>query len=105
RQRVDPSAREVSGFSRSGYKCYQHSLYRVYFAARFSRRFAAYGTWRKTVLSKRSIRVADTVPDSTSPPLYKPIPGGPARLPGDPSRGAQAGSYVTFAPGPGPIEV
>jgi predicted alpha-1,2-mannosidase len=105
RQHIDPSAREVTGSSESGYKCYQHSLYRVYFAARFSAPFATYGTWGKSSFTRRSTAVSDAVPDSASPPMYKPIPGGPARLPGDPTSGAQAGSYVTFAAGHRPIEV
>jgi predicted alpha-1,2-mannosidase len=104
-QRINPVAREVTGFSESGYKCYQHSLYRVYFAARFSARFWTYGTWRQSVLSPRSTATSDTVADTGSPPLYRPIPGGPARIPGDPSRGAQAGAYVTFAAGHRPVQV
>lgn len=104
-QRINLKAREITGSSESGFKCYQHSLYRVYFAARFSAPFASYGTWRKNTFSPHGTATSDAVPDSGSPPLYKPIPGGPARLPGDPSRGAQAGAYVTFTRGSGPVQV
>jgi predicted alpha-1,2-mannosidase len=104
-QRVDPGAREITGYSESGYKCYQHSLYRVYFAARFSTGFRSYGTWRRDALLPRSTATSDEVADTGLPPLYAPVPGGPLRIPGDPSRGAQAGSYVTFAPTSRAVEV
>jgi predicted alpha-1,2-mannosidase len=105
RERIHPASREITGSSVSGYQCGQDGHYRVYFAARFSRPFTAYGTWRGNTMSPRSKSVADSVPDTGSPPLYKPIPGEPASVPGAHSRGAQAGSYVTFARGRRSVEV
>jgi predicted alpha-1,2-mannosidase len=91
--RVDPTRREVIGMAESGRFCFQPARYRVYFAARFDRPFAAYGTWRRQAVARGSRRATDR---SANPTNYKPIPGGPAALPGNPSTTAQAGAYVTF---------
>ncbi|HEX2414960.1 MAG TPA: GH92 family glycosyl hydrolase [Thermoleophilaceae bacterium] len=91
--RVDPSRREVSGASESGRFCYQRNRYRVYFAARFSRRFAAHGVWRDQTLVRGGRRARDT---AQNPSNYKPIPGGPPSQPGNPSTSSHAGAYVSF---------
>jgi predicted alpha-1,2-mannosidase len=91
--RVDPARREVAGTAESGRFCFQPARYRVYFAARFDRRFVAYGTWRRQAVARASRHATDRSPNPTN---YKPIPGGPPALPGNPSTTAQAGAYVTF---------
>jgi predicted alpha-1,2-mannosidase len=90
---VDPRRREVSGWVESGRFCYQRNSYRVHFAARFTRPFAAHGTWKDDQLSAGSTESSD---HSDAPNNYKPAPGGPKSLPGNPSSTAQAGAYVTF---------
>ena len=52
--RIDPARREVTGVSESGRFCYAPARYRVYFAARFDRPFAAHGTWRRQEVSRGS---------------------------------------------------
>jgi predicted alpha-1,2-mannosidase len=91
--RIDPRTREVSGSATSGGFCLQPAHYRVYFAARFSRPFAASGTWKGQRLAPGGTTAAATSPGAYN---YKPIPGGPPSLPGDPSSGVQLGAYVTF---------
>ena len=90
---IDPSTRTVTGSASSGKFCYQHNAYTVYFAARFSSPFAAFGTWYKQLLRPGSTSSSDLEPTAMN---YTPIPGGPPRLPGDPSSTAQAGAYLTF---------
>ncbi|MGH2393329.1 MAG: GH92 family glycosyl hydrolase, partial [Candidatus Limnocylindria bacterium] len=69
------------------------NAYRVYFAARFDRPFAAFGTWWKQLLRPGSTSSADTSPVALN---YEPNPYGPGSLPGNPSSTAQAGAYLTF---------
>jgi predicted alpha-1,2-mannosidase len=77
--RVDPGKREISGSASSGYFCAQRPRYRVYFAAVFDRRFAAYGTWMRGKLATGSTAASDRRPASTAP-----------------AETAQAGAYATF---------
>lgn len=91
--RVDPTAREVTGAAESGSFCYQPERYHVYFAARFSRAFGAYGTWRRQALTRAGRTASDHQPD---PRNYTRIAGGPLKEKGDPSNTAQAGAYVTW---------
>ncbi len=44
---IDPGAREISGSASSGNFCFANNRYRLYFAARFSRPFKRYGTWKQ----------------------------------------------------------
>lgn len=90
---IDASRREVTGSADSGQFCVNRNSYRVYFAARFNRPFAAFGTWQKQVLQPGSTSATDTSPIGLT---YKPLPGGPESLPGNPSSTAQAGAYLTF---------
>ncbi len=76
---VDPSRREISGAASSGLFCGQRPRYRVYFAAVFSRRFDASGTWKEAQLEPRSIGAEDR----SNPPA-------------NPKTTAQAGAYATF---------
>ena len=64
---------------RSGLFCGQRPRYKVYFAARFGRPFAAYGTWTEGKLEPGSEAAADTQ--------------GP---PGNPRSTARAGAYASF---------
>lgn len=91
--RIDPARMQVSGFADSGQFCVNRDSYRVYFVARFDRPFAAFGTWRK-----QSLRPGSTSSEDASPVAltYKPVPGGPGSLPGNPSSTAQAGAYLSF---------
>ena len=90
---IDPTQDMVTGSASSGLFCYQHSSYRVYFAARFDRPFSAYGTWIKQALLAGQTTAADADPAAIN---YRPIPGGPSGISGDPSSTAQAGAYVSF---------
>ncbi|HET8564869.1 MAG TPA: GH92 family glycosyl hydrolase [Solirubrobacterales bacterium] len=76
---VDAGRREISGTASSGLFCGQRPRYRVYFAAVFSRPFAAYGTWKEGGLEAGGT----TAEDASNPPI-------------DPQRTAQAGAYATF---------
>jgi predicted alpha-1,2-mannosidase len=76
---VDPGRREISGTASSGLFCGQRPRYRVYFAAVFSRPFAAYGTWRGARLEPGGTAAEDTA----TPPL-------------NPTTTAQAGAYASF---------
>ncbi|MFN8163068.1 MAG: GH92 family glycosyl hydrolase [Solirubrobacterales bacterium] len=76
---IDPAAREISGTASSGLFCGQRPRYRVYFAAVFNRRFAAYGTWRRSQLDPGSTSSSD----SQTPAA-------------DPATSAAAGAYATF---------
>ena len=55
---IDPRRREVSGMVESGGFCASPTRYRVYFSARFNRRFAAHGTWSGQQLRARSRSVS-----------------------------------------------
>jgi putative alpha-1,2-mannosidase len=71
---IDPGDDMVTGSASSGLFCYQQSRYRVYFAARFDRPFAAHGTWFKQALLAGRTTSADADPAAIN---YKPVPGGP----------------------------
>src|SRR2546423_323963 len=74
--RIDPERHEISGSAASGQFCYQRNRYKLYFAAQFSRPFAAYGTWRGPLLLQPGSRSSsDTI--GAPPFVYQPIPGGP----------------------------
>ncbi|HVV89360.1 MAG TPA: hypothetical protein VHB53_02590, partial [Solirubrobacterales bacterium] len=76
---LDPGAREITGSASSGLFCGQRPRYKVYFAARFSRPFAASGTWTEGRLEPGNEAASDTQ--------------GP---PQDPKVSARAGAYATF---------
>src|SRR5205085_1959530 len=57
--RIDPTGREVSGYTSSGGFCFMPNKYRLYFAARFSRPFAAYGAWTRQLLAPGSTSAQD----------------------------------------------
>jgi predicted alpha-1,2-mannosidase len=76
---VDPSAREVTGSASSGLFCGQRPRYKVYFAARFGRAFAASGTWTEGKLEPGSEAAADTQAPAANPKVS-----------------ARAGAYATF---------
>jgi predicted alpha-1,2-mannosidase len=76
---LDPAKREVTGSAESGLFCGQRPRYKIYFAARFDRSFAASGTWTEGRLEPGSEAAADTQ--------------GP---PGNPNVTARAGAYATF---------
>ncbi len=67
----------------SGGFCVEPSSYRIYFAARFSRPFQSFGTWRGGALAPGSSSAADSVPAA------------PWAL-GAPGASAQTGAYVGF---------
>jgi predicted alpha-1,2-mannosidase len=77
---INPGRREVSGSASSGYFCMQRPRYRVYFDARFSRRFRAYGSWKRHSLKPGSVASTDTI-------RLNPRKAG---------HRARAGAYVTF---------
>jgi predicted alpha-1,2-mannosidase len=76
---LDPSRREITGAASSGLFCGQRPRYRVYFAAVFSRRLDAYGTWKGARLEPHSTGAVDR----SDPPA-------------NPKTTAQAGAYATF---------
>ncbi len=76
---LDPAAREITGSARSGLFCGQRARYKVYFAARFGRAFAASGTWTEGKLEPGS----EAASDAEAPPQ-------------DPKVSARAGAYATF---------
>jgi predicted alpha-1,2-mannosidase len=76
---VDPARREIDGSASSGLFCGQRPRYRIYFAAVFSRGFAASGTWQQGSLQPGSEAAEDT---------QTPV--------ADPTATAQAGAYATF---------
>ena len=76
---IDPNAREITGSASSGFFCAQRPRYRIYFAARFDRPFAASGAWRRQRLLPGATSAADVKRPSTVP-----------------ARTAQAGAYATF---------
>ncbi len=77
--RVDPARREITGSARSGLFCGQRPRYKVYFAARFGRAFAASGTWTEGKLEPGGEAAADAQAPSQ-----------------DPAVTARAGAYATF---------
>ncbi len=91
--RVDPARREVSGTVASGRFCYAANRYRLHFVARFSRRFAASGTWREQRLHPGARRAVDT---ETGVLIKQPLPG-TSDAGNRAGRTAQAGAYVRFA--------
>jgi predicted alpha-1,2-mannosidase len=76
---LDPAKREVTGSASSGLFCGQRPRYKVYFAARFGRAFAASGTWTESKLEPGSEAAAD---------IQAPA--------GNPKVTARAGAYATF---------
>jgi predicted alpha-1,2-mannosidase len=76
---VDPAHREIDGTASSGLFCGQRPRYRVYVAAVFNRRFAAYGTWEGNKASAGSTAASDS-----SAPASKP------------ATTADAGAFATF---------
>ncbi len=89
---IDPGRREISGEVQGGHFCFQPTKYRVYFAARFSRPFAAHGTWQAQTLTPGGRTAAAENPQAFAP---SEIPNsGPH--PGDPSSGVQVGGYASF---------
>ncbi len=76
---VDPGAREISGSASSGLFCGQRPRYKVYFAARFARPFAASGTWTEGTLEPGSESASDTQGPAATPKVT-----------------ARAGAYATF---------
>ena len=90
---IDPARREVTGSADGGQFCLNRNGYRVYFAARFDRPFAAFGTWHRHQLQPGSTSSRDVSPVALN---YEPNPIGPDSLPGNPSSTAQAGAYLTF---------
>jgi predicted alpha-1,2-mannosidase len=99
--RVDSARREITGTVAGGGFCYAANRYTLHFAIRFDRPFAASGTWKGATLHRGARSVKDSVPDKPGPLLlqYKRIGGGPKAVKGDPTTGAQAGAYATFATG------
>lgn len=89
---IHPRRRLVTGQATSGRFCYQNGLYHVYFAAKFNRRFAAYGTWQQQQMRPATTHARDTSP---YPIDYQPNPDGPPTLPENPSSGAHAGGWVS----------
>ena len=90
---VDAARREVMGSADSGRFCAQPTTYRIYFVARFNRPFAESGVWHDQTLNRGEASAAGANPNAAN---YKPVPGGPPSLPGDPSSGVQVGAYVSF---------
>ena len=91
---IDPERSQVSGEVESGQFCYARNRYRVYFAAEFDRPFTAWGTWTRSTLSPGSTSASD---HAEKPFHLRPISG--LEVPPSVSNGAQAGAWVSFAPG------
>jgi predicted alpha-1,2-mannosidase len=102
--RIDPARREVSGTASTGGFCLEPNRYRIYFVARFSRPFAAYGTWTRQSLAPGSTSASDTSPLDLGqrPGVLPGLLGGvvPASdtftAIGGHGPTAQTGAYVTF---------
>jgi len=99
---VDPAKREISGTIGGGGFCYAAARYRIHFVAKFDQPFKASGTWQRTTLRPGSRDVSDKA--LVDQPLtglwqlqYKRLAGGPPQQPGNPTKGALAGAYATFA--------
>src|SRR3989454_9626795 len=72
---VEPARREVTGDAASGGFCFAANKYRLFFVARFSRAFDAYGTWTRQMLvpgSTSAQGVSLTGPSGQS--RYRPTP-------------------------------
>ena len=81
--RIDRTGREVTGSASSGGFCFEPNKYKLYFAARFNRPFAAYGTWTRQALAPGSTSAEDfSLSDPSAMGGYGPT--------------AQTGAYVTF---------
>ncbi len=74
-----PGRREITGIASSGYLCAQRPRYRVYFSARFNRRFSGFGSWRRQALHRGARSASDRKRPSTVA-----------------SKTAQTGAYATF---------
>jgi predicted alpha-1,2-mannosidase len=91
--RIDPVHTEVSGSTSSGWFCANPNKYKLYFAARFSRPFASFGTWTRQSLAPGSTQAADSIPIDNPFIMaglregYTPINDAPT---------AQTGAYMTF---------
>ncbi len=83
---INPDGREINGTASSGLFCGQRPRYKVYFAALFSRPFAAYGTWQRSTLSPGSTSASD----SQTPASH-------------PATTAAAGAYATFETTANPV--
>ena len=79
---VDPANREITGSASSGLFCGQRARYKVYFAARFGRAFAASGTWTEGHLEPGSVAASNTQAPAQNPTVS-----------------ARAGAYATFDTG------
>ncbi len=90
---IDPAKREISGSAGSGNFCYAGNTYRVYFAARFSKPFSAYGTWKRELNLPGTTEASDSIPGKSM--VYTPIAGGPNELKGQ-GLTAQTGGYASF---------
>ena len=88
---IDPAGQEVSGSVSAGQFCYHRNHYTLYFTLRFSRPFAAYGTWRDQMLAPGSTSTSD---HAAHPAQLRRISGFPE--PSHTSTGAQAGAWVSF---------
>ncbi|MEX2194221.1 MAG: GH92 family glycosyl hydrolase [Thermoleophilaceae bacterium] len=104
---VDPARREITGSASTGGFCLEPNRHRIYFVARFSRPFAAHGTWTRQALAPGSTSARDS---SLLDPLAQGEDGptgftgyGPAALStfgpfafGGYGPTAQTGAYATF---------
>jgi predicted alpha-1,2-mannosidase len=97
--RIDPARHEVTGSTSTGGFCLEPNHYRIHFAARFSRPFAAHGTWTRQALARGAEAAHDTSPLDLLA-ADEQAPGGFARdsftAVGGSGPTAQAGAYVTF---------
>ena len=83
---INPDGREIDGTASSGLFCGQRPRYKVYFAALFSRPFAAYGTWQRNTLSPGSTSASDSQTPASNPATT-----------------AAAGAYATFETTANPV--
>ncbi len=88
---VSPAGREIAGSVSAGQFCYHRNRYTLYFAMRFSRPFAAWGTWQGQALAPGGVA---GVAHTDAPFHLKGVPGSPD-LPHT-SNTAQAGAWATF---------
>jgi predicted alpha-1,2-mannosidase len=92
---VDPARREVSGTASTGGFCLEPNRYRIYFVARFSRPFAAFGTWTRQSLAPGSTSASDTSPLTGLLGGVVPVSDSFTAMGGH-GPTAQTGAYVTF---------
>lgn len=100
--RVDPARREITGTIAGGQYCANRNRYRLHYVVRFDRPISASGTWVRQELEPGATEAGDRSDRGQTNVLtlqYRRIPFGPDALPGNPSSGAQAGAYATFAQG------